>query len=334
MSNSTITLQQVINLAATHADLMPLSGVGGYQDEPALSLCNDALSELLIFPYDWKFNRVEMPMLVTCPNRQDYQFGGATAFTLGSTSSGVGIGLASNNAITESGTTVTVNTLEPHRFAVSDTVYMAGNNLSAYNSTFTDSGTQTSWSGGWTITAVPSTTSFQFTHTSSGLANSGAPGITDFGWLTSASMVELNNTSSPQNVRQLNTVKELPVWGRVANPEQVCVLKDNGDGTIKVRFYAVPGTTIWGVNLVYQAKSPLKTALTNNWAPFPDEYSFVFRQALLYRMYRYLSSPRADSEYQKLQQEIQRSLAGADREMTDVHVVPSEPLIDFDWFGY
>lgn len=334
MSNSTITLQQVINLASTHTDLMPLAGVGGYTDEPALSLCNDALSELLIFPYDWKFNRIEMPMLVTAPNRQDYQFGGATAFTLGSTSSGVGIGLATNNAVSESGTTVTVNTLEAHRFSVGDTVYMTGNTVAAYNSTFTDSGSSSTWSGGWTITAVPNPTSFTFTHASSGLATSGAPGITDFGWLSSASVVEMNNNSSPQNVRQLDTVKELPVWGRVANPEQVSVVKDNGDGTLKVRFYQVPGSTIWGAKLVYQAKAPLKTALSNTWAPFPDEYSFVFRQALLYRMYRYLNSPRADSEYQKLQQEIQRSLAGADREMTDVHVVPNEPLIELDWFGW
>lgn len=334
MSNSTITLQQVINLAATHTDLMPLSGVGGYTDEPALSLCNDALSELLIFPYDWKFNRIEMPMLVTAPNRQDYQFGGATAFTLGSTSSGVGIGLASNNAISETGTTVTVNTLEAHRFSVGDTVYMTGNTVSAYNSTFTDNGSSATWSGGWTITTVPNTTSFTFTHSQSGLATSGAPGITDFGWLSSGSMVEMNNNSSPQNIRQLDTVKELPLWGHVANPEQVCVLKDNGDGTLKIRFYQVPGTTIWGAKLVYQAKAPLKTALSNTWAPFPDEYSFVFRQALLYRMYRYLSSPRSEAEYQKLQQEIQRSLAGADREMTDVHVVPAESLIGLDWYGW
>lgn len=331
MSNSTLTLTNTLNFARTHADLAPLSGVGGYTNEPALSMCNDAISELLIFPYDWKFNRVEMPMLVTTPNKQDYQFAGATAFTLGSNSSGAAIDLASNSAITESGTTVTVNTLEPHRFIVNNTVYMDGNTDDAYNSTLTDNGSSASWSGGWTITAVPSPTSFQFTHTSSGLATSGAPGITDFGWLSSAAMVEMNNTSSPQNIRQLDTVKELPLWGRVATPEKVCVLKDNGDGTLKIRFYMVPGSTIWGARLNYQAKAPLKTALTDTWAPFPDEYSFVYRQALMYRMYRYLNNPRADSEYQKLQQDIQRSLAGADREMTDVHVVPAEPLMDGWW---
>lgn len=331
---TTITLQSVVNLASTHADLVPLSGVGGYTNEPALSLCNDAISELLASPNDWKFNRVEMPSLVTCPNKQDYLFAGATAFTLGSTSNGVGIGLASSNAITESGTTVTVNTLEAHRFSVGDTVYMTGNKLAAYNSTFTDNGSSSGWSGGWTITAVPSSTSFQFTHASSGLANSGAPGITDFGWLASGTMIELNNTSSPPNIRQLYARRELHPWSKVANPEQVCVLKDNGDGTIKIRFYQVPGTTTWIVNLVYQAKAPLKVALTDTWAPIPDEFSFVYRQALLYTMYRYLNSPMADNEYKKLQQKILKAMGRDDNEATNVSVVPAEPLMATEYFGW
>lgn len=328
---SNINLQSVVNFASTHVDLMPLAGVGGYTNEPALSICNDTISSLLIFPYDWKFNRVEMPMLVTTPNKQDVQFGGATAFTLGSGGSGVGIALSSDNAITESGNTVTVNTLEVHRFQVGQTVFMAGNDNSAYNSILTDDGTKTAWTNGWTLTAIPTPTSFQFTHTSSGLPTSGAPGILDFGWLTGGSLVEMNSTSSPQHVVPIEAVKDLPVWGRVAQPEKVCVLKDNGDGTLKIRFYGVPGNVLWGVNLVYQAKAPVKTALTDDWSPFPDEYSFVFRQALLYRMYRYINDPKQTVEFQKLDQDIQRALAGGDREQTDVHIAPAEPLMDWSW---
>jgi hypothetical protein len=333
MSNSTITLLSIVNLASTHLDLLPLTNVGGYQNEPALSLCNDALSDLMMSPNDWKFNRVEMPMFVTSANRQDYQFGGATAFTLGSTSCGSGIALASASTpgVTESGTTVTVTTLEPHRFSVNDTVYMKGNTVAAYNSTFTDTGAQTSWSGGWTITAVPTTTSFTFTHASSGLGNSGAPGITNYGWVSSASMVEMNNNSSPQNIRQLTTYRELPVFSRVASPDKVAVIKDNGDGTLKIRLQWVPGSTVWGVNLVYQASAPLKTSLANTWAPFPDSYSAVLRQAFLYRAYRYINSPRAEVEYQKVQQEIAKAQGDDDAEQTAVYITPEEPFLDFGW---
>lgn len=325
---STISLQKIVNLAATHVDLMPLAGVGGYQDEPALSLCNDVLAELLCAPLDWKFNRIEMGMLVTVPNKQDYMFAGATAFTLGSSSSGAAIALATSSAISETGNTVTVSTLEPHRFKVGDTVYMTGNTDANYNSTFTDDGSTSSWSGGWVITVVPNTRSFKFTHALSGLGVSGAPGISDFGWLASASMVELNNNSSPRNVWQLQAVRELPVLSKVANPDKVAVYKDNGDGTVQLRFSYVPGTTTWGANLVYQARSPLKTALTDTWAPFPDSFSNVYRQAFLYRAYRYLNNPRAEAEYAKMQQEIQRVMGADDREESEVHVTPTDALMD------
>lgn len=325
----TITLQSVVNLGSTHLDLIPLCGVGGLgANEPALSLCNDALSELMTVPLDWPFNRVEMPMFVTATAKQDYLFAGATAFTLGATSTGAAIELATNNGITESGTTVTVKTLEPHRFSVGNTVYMTGNTVAAYNSTYSDDGTKSGWSGGWAITATPTPTSFTFTHASSGLATSGAPGITNFGWLSSGSMQELNNTCAGGNVRQIQAVRELPVWSKVAHPEKACVLADNNNGVLKIRLYHLPGNTAWSINLVYQAEAPLKTALTDTWSPFPDAYSAVYRQAFLYRCYRYINSPRADAEYQKLQQQILKALGAADRGSSDVYLDPSDGFFD------
>ncbi len=329
MPLSNETLQTTTNLCRTHVDLMPIASVNGFANEPALSLCNDTLQELLSQPYAWKFNRVEMPILVTYPNRQDYQFGGAVAFTLGSTSRGSGIGLATNNAITESSNTVTVNTLDPHGFSVGDTVYMSGNTVSAYNSTFTINENSATWSGGWTILSVPTTKSFTFTHASSGLSASGAPGITDFGWLETATMVEMNSTSSPQNTRPLKAVNELPPSKQVGNPTKVCVLKDNGDGTVKIRFQNIPGTTIWGANLVYQSKAPLKADLTATWSPFPDEFGFVYRQMFLARAYRYVGSSKEAVEYQKAQAMIIKALGHGDAEVNDTYVTPTESLMDW-----
>lgn len=329
MSLSTETLQTTTNLCRTHVSLMPLAGVGGFTSEPALSLCNTTLQELLAQPYAWKFNRIEMPMLVTYPNRQDYTFAGATAFTLGSTSRGAAIGLATSNAVSESGTTVTVTTLQPHGFTVGDTVYMTGNTVAAYNSTFTQNENSSTWSGGWTILTIPTTTSFTFTHASSGLATSGAPGITDLGWLESATMVEINSNSSVQNTRVLKAAQELQPGWRVANPEKVCVLKDNGDGTLKIRFEHIPGATIWGVNLVYQAKCPLKTDLTQTWAPFPDEYGFVFRQMFLACCFRYINDARQVVEFQKAEQMIIKALGRGDAEATEVHIIPTMSLLDW-----
>jgi hypothetical protein len=329
MANATVKLQTVVNLAATHAELMPLAGVGGYTSEPALSLCNDVIQEMLCPPFAWKCNRVEMPMLVTAPNKQDYLFAGAVAFTLGSNSQGAAIDLTTNSGITEVGNVVTVKTIEAHGFVVGDTVYQFGCALAAYNSTLTQAASSWTYSGGWVITAVTATT-YTFTHASSGLATSGAAGITDYGWLESATKIEINNTSPLKNTKPLRAVRTIQPMGSVSTPEKVSVVKDLGTGVLKIRFAAVPGSTIWGANLVYQAKAPLKTDLTNDtWAPFPDELGFVYRQGFLARCYRYIESRRADVEYQKAQVAIGKALGHDDAEESDEHVSPERSLMEF-----
>jgi hypothetical protein len=342
MSNSTITLQSVANFCSTNMDLIPLSGVGGFSTEPFLSIANSALSEIAMSEMDFKWNRVEMPMFCTAQSKQDYLVAGAAAFTLGSTSTGANIGLSSTPAISVTAGVVTVNTLEPHRFNVGDTVYLNGvvmttGTSSKYNSVFTDNGNTSTWSNGWVIASTPTTTSFTFAATS-GQNNAdagGAPGITDFGWLASASMKQLGDTSSPQDGRIIQAVKELQPWQRVANPEKVCVLKDNGDGSLKIRFFYTPGSTIWIANLVYQANFPLKTALTDTWSPVPDSLSALIRQAAIYACYRYMNSPQQTVEFQKFQALIAKANGAADRETTDVHLVPAEGFGDTgNWAGW
>ena len=346
MSNSTITLQNVVNFCSTHADLLPLANVGGYTNEPALSLCNDALSDLITDPNDWVFNRKEMPSLFTCPSKQDYLFAGACAFTLNGTgtaaspSMGWAIDLSTNSGITVAGGVVTVKTIENHRFSTGQTVYLNGVVMSPgtaanYNSVFTDNGTNSQWTVGYVITGTPTLNTFTFAAVA-GQANAdagGAPGITDVGYLTSASMVEVNNSSSPPNVYPLIVKRELVVSSRVSIPEKVSVIADLGTGVLKIRFLWVPGTVVYQVNNVYQMRAPLKIDLNDTWSPFPDEQGAVIRQALLYRMYRYLGSPNADSEYQKLQAAIKKAQAGDDAAPTDVNLEPETSLMDSSYDG-
>jgi len=321
---STITINKITDFCSTQAELMPLSGVGGYLNEPALSLANDTLQQLLAYGIPWKFNRVEMPLLVLRSFHQDQQFAGACAFTQ---SGGVGIALASASGITESGFTVTVNTLDTHDFAVGQTVYMTGNTVAAYNSTFTQNGTLSQWSGGWTILSTPTTKSFTFTHASSGLATSGAPGITDFGWLESATMTDQFDGSALPNIWPVRAVRTLQPSSVSGTPRTISVVSVPSTGVLKIRVSPVPGGTAWGAALVYQAKAPLKTALTDTWAPFPDELSFVYRQAFLARCYRFLDSRRADGEFQKAQAAILLALGHDDSEASEESVSPETSLM-------
>jgi len=327
MSNVTVPLQKVVNLAASHADLLPLAGVGGYTDEPALSLCNDVLQELMSAPNAWKFNRAELPLFVSALYKSDYLVTGATGFVLGSSGTGAAIGLSTDSTpgISRTGTTVTVTFREPHRMTAGQLFFMAGNVDSQFNSTFTQDANQSQWSGGWTILTTPTTTSLTFTHAVSGSTTSGAPGITDFGWADSATIVDMNSTTPVQTTHTLRIVQTLPpVPSNVVSlgPEKGCVLQDNGDGTLKVRISPVPGSALWGINIVYQKKAPLKTALTQTWAPFPDEYGYVYRQGFLARCYRYINSPRSEAEDQKFQRAIAKAIGQSDEEPAEQYLYP------------
>ena len=332
MGQSNVTVQQVVNYASQHTELMPLIGVGGYSNEPALSIANDVLSELLGQPFPWKFNRKVAPFFVTQQWKQDYKFAGAAAWTQ---NGGAAIALASANAITESGFVVTVNTIEAHNFNVGDTVFMSGNTVAAYNSTQSQTPSGTTWSGGWTITAVPSTTSFTFTHSQSGLANSGAPGITDLGWLEYATMINMNDTSAQPYVWYLIAVRTLEPANRQFIPDRVSVFSDDGAGTLTLRLRYLPGPQPLGVTLAYQQRPTLITSLSNTWAPFPDEYAYVYRQMFLAHAYRFANSGRADVEYQKAMANVAKALGTNDREQSEEYIQPEGSLGGtFAWGGW
>jgi hypothetical protein len=316
------------------------------------------MQELLSHPHDFKFNSVDMPFFVTANCQQDYLFAGATAFQLslnqsGSNtavaSAGAQIDLASNNAITVSGGVVTVNIIQgqmAHQLTVGATVYMAGVTMTTgtsanYNSTLTRTASSNIWSGGWVITAITAT-SFSFAAVA-GQNNSdvgGAPGITNFGWLASATCTELNNQSPVGNIRPVEAVRNLALSPRPNNPTKICFRKEllnpstgASTGVIQLRLSEPCSSTMWRIEPVYQAKAPLLTALTQTWAPFPDELGFVYRQGLIARMYRYLNSPQQVAEFQKAEAAILKATGADDREMSDVHCYPESSLVDGTWYG-
>lgn len=353
---STITLTNIANFCSTHADLLPLTGVGGYTSEPFLSIANDAMSEIINDAQDWKWNSVELfdatqsfQPFITSMNKQDYLFAGASAFVLSVSganpvqSSGAAIDLASNNAITVTAGVVTVKTLEAHRFVVGNVVNLTGvimapGTAANYNSTFTDNGSTSTWSTGYTIMAVTAK-SFSFAAIA-GQANAdvgGAAGLSNFGWLSGVTMMELNNVSSPPNWRQQKAVRNLPKWSRVGNSEEVAMMQDFGTGVLKFRFSYVPGSVIWAVNLIYQMAAPVFTTLTyTTWSPIPDRYNDLIRQAVMYRMYRYLNpnSPATQTELKKFEQILMKAKGNDNAEESNVFLEPMDGLMDGYWPSY
>lgn len=73
MGNSTISLQNVMDSISSIGDIQTvLDHTGGWADEPALSIGNDALQELISVRFPWKWNRIKIPPFTLNSTQQDY----------------------------------------------------------------------------------------------------------------------------------------------------------------------------------------------------------------------------------------------------------------------
>lgn len=73
MGNSSITLQSVMDGVSAIGDLNPVfNETGGWANEPALTIGNDVMSELIGTRFPWKWNRIKIPPFPLNPYQQDY----------------------------------------------------------------------------------------------------------------------------------------------------------------------------------------------------------------------------------------------------------------------
>ena len=75
--NSTIRLQEVVDDAGTLGDVAPALATGGHSMAPALSIANDVMQALINGgpngqPYNWKWNRYNLPIFYINSVQQDY----------------------------------------------------------------------------------------------------------------------------------------------------------------------------------------------------------------------------------------------------------------------
>jgi hypothetical protein len=73
MGNSTISLQDVMDSIAAIGDIQTVfDHTGGWADEPALTIGNDVMKELLSIRFPWKWNRLRVVPFPLNPLQQDY----------------------------------------------------------------------------------------------------------------------------------------------------------------------------------------------------------------------------------------------------------------------
>jgi hypothetical protein len=350
MSNQTFTIQNAVDYARQNTKLLPLTGVGGVSNQPAVQFANDTLEELLAAPFPWKFNRNTLKYFVTTPNKQDYIVNGACAFVVagaGSNSAdagGVALNLATDSTpglVTSAGTcTATCKEAITNIINVGDTVYIVGATVSAYNSTYTDaqgnSNSGSGWSGGYTVLTTPTSTSFTFSMGGSP-ANSGAPGISDFGWLEYATATQSSSNATKPYVWHWQAVRDIQPDSKVGIPSKISVVSDDGAGNLTVRLRDLPGSQPFQVTMVYQKKPPViaasATLSSTYWTPFPDRLNFVVNQMFLAKALSYSDSPKADAAFQKAMLMAAKASGADDNEETEQYIVPEDSLSSGLWVG-
>lgn len=71
-SQSTVTLQQIVDISQAFADLEPVLNVGGQSSQPALTAANDTMNAICATAFPWKWNEIILPVFYTNSYSQDY----------------------------------------------------------------------------------------------------------------------------------------------------------------------------------------------------------------------------------------------------------------------
>jgi hypothetical protein len=188
------------------------------------------------------------------------------------------------------------------------------------------------WTLGWVITAVPDNLHIQFTATTGQTVTSGAPGISDFGWIESGYYTDPNSNSFPQPVIKMDAVDRLsPTYYSTGGVPQVCMLLDMNTGVLKFRLSEPQGTYPYQINVVYQGRAPKLIVPTSIFA-WPDNLSRVLHETALWQAYRFakgITAAESQVQFKVAMQAIGEALAGDDNETTGQALVPERSLMSF-----
>jgi hypothetical protein len=71
-SDSTVTLQSIVDIAQTFGDIEPVLNVAQSSAQPALTIANDVMNAICSVAFPWKWNEINLPLFYTNSYQQDY----------------------------------------------------------------------------------------------------------------------------------------------------------------------------------------------------------------------------------------------------------------------
>jgi len=157
-------------------------------------------------------------------------------------------------------------------------------------------------------------------------ANSGAPGIWNFGWLEAAALVDINNPSFPLPVTPIDAVHRIaPEYTSTGDTMSMSCEIDFGNGVLKFRLSEPVSTYPFAFTGVYQARAPKFTGPQSVFS-WPDDLSYVIFELCLWQGMRFaygMTATETQAQMQVAMLAIQSALASEDREDNTNAITPN-----------
>lgn len=349
--NSTLKLRDVVDDAYTLGDVAPVLSTGGSSMQPALSIANDVMQALINGgpggqPYNWKWNRYNIPTFTTISLQQDYFIPGL-----------VNLGwLESAWAVNLNQTSIPKSKmfLEVHKdLMVTGAQTSYPGKISWLPNSMLNTGAwgqhpfgpTAGFPSGETVVTGPGATGQQ--NPGPGVIYSNPIGtlltpinactaikdpygnlwcLTTFGTCGSTQPIWPTDPSYPTtrnpNILPTTVSDGSCVWTAI-NPQ--------GQG---IRLEPIPPQTgvVWQIQAVGQMKAPRFYNLEQYINPLPDDWEWAFKQGFFAECFRRSPDPRVRAKYQQEKQwwleSLDKAVRQADREMDDFGFYPTSIIMD------
>lgn len=350
--NSSIRLSEIVDDASTLGDVSPALATGGFSDAPALSIASDVMQAMvnggpMAQPYNWKWNRFNVPAFPTISYQQDYFIPGLVSLAWLESCWASNINQASIPKVKPQAIEVKKDLLvTSDQTATPVKICWMPNNL-------LQSGTWGEAPLGPTA-GVPSGDTNGFGSNATGQQNPGpfviyTPPIGAIQNPTNASTCISDPNGNLWSLTTFGTCGATqPAWPTVitypTTPSPNIVATTVTDGSCVwtainpkgqgLRLGTLPPQSgiVWLIQPVAQLRAPRFTSLQQTLEPIPDDYATFFKQGFFAECYRRNPDPKVRAKYplerQMWMEALDHAVRQADREMDDVGFYPGTSVMD------
>ena len=307
MGNAITRLQDVVDSVSTIGDLNPvLVSTGGFAQEPALTIANDVIQDMLSQRFPWKWNRAKYPPFYLVSRQQDYASLDITD-----------VGWLENAYRIQINTTIVPPPAWPIECVrdLNISRVMAGwpTRVATYPNNQLEQGT---WPGPYETYLNPSGEPITPDNPYTNILDAYGNILVLTKWGTTGSVEPV----APEWTDPLNPQPDNWPIGAVIQDGtcQWTVADPFADG---IRMFPPPpdaaGAT-WLIRIFYQKNAPVYTSLQQTIDPVPEDNSKTFRDGFIAFAHRYSATPAVRARYGPMKQEwlasIKNAMQQGDRE--------------------